>query len=67
MQLVALRAQVDALLALEQMECAQQAEPLNQAETCPKCGATGETQVNTSTLDGTKRRQCLVCGVERVL
>jgi hypothetical protein len=68
-QLFALRAQVDALIVAAQLDggAAESAQPLDPATTCPTCGATGESQKNTSTMDGTQRRHCLNCNADRVL
>ena len=65
-QLYAIKAQVDAAI-LVALNSQPQAPPLDPAETCPKCGASGETQLDTSTLDGTQRRKCTVCGEGRTL
>jgi hypothetical protein len=67
-QLFALRAMVDATIVLVQNDGMGAPEPeIDPAETCPSCGATGESQRNTSTLDGTQRRICLRCQKERTL
>lgn len=59
-----MRAQIDALLM---SSSDAPAAPVNPAETCPKCGAGGDSQVDQSTLDGTKRIFCTSCRTERVL
>jgi hypothetical protein len=65
-QLYAIRAAVDA--AIIQAETSRGGQPPSDpAETCPTCGATGESQADTSTMDGVKRRKCLRCQAERVL
>ncbi len=68
-QLFALRAMVDAAIVLVQNAGMGAPEPaaLDPAETCPYCGATGESQRDTSTLDGMQRRICLRCQKERTL
>jgi hypothetical protein len=63
LQLLAIRAQIDALIAQEGGEMPAAVDP----ETCPTCGAGAEAQKDTSTLDGTRRRFCVRCRTERVL
>jgi formate dehydrogenase maturation protein FdhE len=66
-QLYALRAQVDAVIVAVQEHVPQPAPPLDPADTCPTCGATGDAVLDTSTLDGTSRRLCSVCRSDWVL
>lgn len=65
-QLYAIRAQVDAAIIAVQGHEGAPAPPVD-PETCPNCGATADAQVDRSTLDGTKRRFCKRCQVERVI
>jgi hypothetical protein len=65
-QVYAIRAQVDALILL--VQSGQPGPlPIDPAETCPKCGSSGETQEVRNTLDGTRRRYCTVCQEMREL
>lgn len=58
--LYAARAALDvAILAAEQD--AGIGEPQKEQGNCPFCGASEEQQENTSTLDGTQRRECKAC------
>jgi formate dehydrogenase maturation protein FdhE len=59
LQLVALRAQVEALIALEG------GESVVEEGRCPTCGAGPEDQIDNSTLDGVRRLVCRRCKVER--
>lgn len=69
--LYALRAQVDALIVAEETDFGIPPElsplPVDPARTCPNCGSEGESQIDRSTLDGTKRILCTGCHRERVL
>lgn len=68
-QLYAFRAQLDALILLSEMHAGLTSQPLpvNPATTCPNCGSEGDSQIDRSTLDGTKRIHCSGCGQERIL
>lgn len=68
MQIECLRSQVDAVLAIALgADSGEPQAPVDPAETCPACGASGETQADTSRVDGVQRRRCLSCGQERIL
>ncbi|HJT96613.1 MAG TPA: hypothetical protein VJ777_32455 [Mycobacterium sp.] len=67
MQIECLRAQVDALMAIALGQQPAAEMPVDPAETCPNCGASGDSQLDTSTLDGVKRRKCAQCQQERIL
>lgn len=59
--LYALRAHVEALVLLaEEQTGVVSVEP----GSCPKCGASPDQVVDTSTLDGTKRSRCSQCEEE---
>lgn len=66
-QLYALRAQLDAAILMAEMEDAQSKPQVDPAQTCPTCWATGDSQVDRSTLDGTKRIVCTQCQTERIV
>jgi hypothetical protein len=67
-QLYAIRAAVDAAIIQAQSQPSQGAPPpTDPAETCPYCGASGETQRDTSALAGPKTVLCLRCQKERTL
>lgn len=66
MQIECLRAQVDATLATALAQQPVATRPVDQ-DACPKCGASGEAQQDTSRLDGSRRMTCTVCHEERVL
>ena len=60
LQLVAIRAQIDALIAAEGGDVGQAVDP----GACPNCGAPESEQRDTSTF-GHERRLCRRCKVER--
>lgn len=59
-QLVALRAQVDAMLIALDGETPP-AAPIDPAA-CPRCGASADQQVDASTLGAPNQTRCRVCG-----
>jgi hypothetical protein len=61
MQLYALRAQIDAVILGLEEEVGIRGP---QHGACPKCGAPEEQQKDASTLDGTRKKRCLVCREE---
>lgn len=62
-QLYALKAQVEAMILVEEAEAPQIAE----LGSCPHCGASEDKVQDISTLDGTKRRYCNACRHEWTL
>lgn len=62
--LYALRAHLEAVILSAETDAGitpgQQVEP----GSCPNCGAPADQVEDRSTLDGTKRRRCTVCGHE---
>lgn len=69
-QLFAIKAQVDAMIVLVQSQMAAPpvaaAAPVD-SDACPQCGASGDTQHDTTMIDGSKQRHCLKCHAVRVL
>lgn len=61
-QLYALRAHLDAMIVAAEAEAGTSAP--REAGSCPQCGASADTLLDTSTLDGTKRSRCAHCGHE---
>lgn len=59
--LYALRAHLDAVILAIEAETAAPPSPQAEPGSCPQCGTSPDQLLDTSTLDGTKRRRCPNC------